>query len=84
MFMSPTLNQSHDYVDLRTRKGWKLLGKKIWQYKWIYGAFDSDVKAKAIEIIAAGGDVDAQWDAFLKEMEPKWQPVAAELDANLK
>ena len=50
----------------------------------LYGAFDSDVKAKVIEIIAGGGDVDAQWDAFLAEMEPKWQPVAAELNASLK
>ncbi len=48
-----------------------------------YGAFDSDVKAKITEIIAGGGDVDAQWDAFLAEMEPKWQPVAAELKAQL-
>lgn len=50
----------------------------------LYGAFDSDVKAKTIEIIAGGGDVDAQWDAFLAEMQPKWQPVADELNAALK
>ena len=36
MFMSPKLNQSHDYIDLKTSRGWKLLGKKVWQYKWIY------------------------------------------------
>ena len=36
MFMSPKLNQSHDYMDLKTARGWKLLGKKVWQYKWIY------------------------------------------------
>lgn len=36
MFMSPKLNQSHDHIDLKTSRGWKLLGKKVWQYKWIY------------------------------------------------
>ncbi len=50
----------------------------------LYGAFDSDVKAKITEIIAGGGDVDAQWDAFLVEMEPKWRPVADELTEQLK
>ncbi len=49
----------------------------------LYGAFNSDVTAKITEIIA-GGDVDAQWDAFLAEMEPKWQPIAEELNAALK
>lgn len=49
----------------------------------LYGAFDSDVRAKITEIIVGGGDVDAQWDAFLAEMEPKWQPVAEELNAAL-
>lgn len=50
----------------------------------LYGAFNSDVTAKITEIIAGGGDVDAQWDAFLAEMEPKWQPIAEELNAALK
>lgn len=50
----------------------------------LYGAFNSDVTAKITEIIAGGGDVDAQWDAFLAEMEPKWQPIADELNAALK
>lgn len=36
MFMSPKLNQGHDLINLRTYRGWKLLGKKVWQYKWIY------------------------------------------------
>lgn len=36
MFMSPKLNQSHDFINLRTAKGWRLLAKKVWQYKWIY------------------------------------------------
>lgn len=36
MFMSPQLNKMHDTMNLRTKKGWKLLLKKIWQYKWIY------------------------------------------------
>lgn len=49
----------------------------------LYGTFDSDVRAKITEIIVGGGDVDAQWDAFLAEMEPKWQPVAEELNAAL-
>ena len=49
----------------------------------MYGSFSSDVTAKITEIIAAGGDVDAQWDAFLAEMEPKWKPVAEELNAQL-
>ncbi|MGN1250124.1 MAG: hypothetical protein ACI4XW_08570 [Candidatus Spyradocola sp.] len=49
----------------------------------LYGGFDSEVKSKSIEIMVNGGDVDAQLDAWLAEMEPKWQPVAAELDANL-
>ena len=48
----------------------------------MYGSFSSDVTAKITEIII-GGDVDAQWDAFLAEMEPKWQPVAEELNAAL-
>ena len=38
----------------------------------LYGAFDSDVRAKITEIIVVGGDVDAQW-----------QPVAEELNAAL-
>lgn len=49
----------------------------------LYGGFGSDVSAKQVEIIAAGGDVDAAWDAFLDEMEPKWRPVADELNAGL-
>lgn len=49
----------------------------------LYGAFDSDVKSKVTELVVGGGDVDAQWDAFLAEMEPKWQPVAEELNAAL-
>lgn len=49
----------------------------------LYGAFDSDVKSKITELVVGGGDVDAQWDAFLAEMEPKWQPVAEELNAAL-
>lgn len=36
MFMSPQSNKMHDAINLRTQKGWKLLMKKIWQYKWIY------------------------------------------------
>lgn len=36
MYMSPNANKMHDVMNLRTKKGWKLLLKKIWQYKWIY------------------------------------------------
>jgi putative aldouronate transport system permease protein len=36
MFMSPKLAASHDVIDLRSKKGWKLLGKKIKYYKWVY------------------------------------------------
>jgi len=35
-FMSPKLTASRDVIDLRTKKGWKLLWKKIWYYKWVY------------------------------------------------
>lgn len=49
-----------------------------------YGAFSTDVNAKITELIVNGGDVDAQWDAFLAEMQPKWQPVADEINAALK
>lgn len=35
-YMSAKLNKAHDMMDLRTKKGWKLLFKKIWEYKWIY------------------------------------------------
>ncbi len=45
-----------------------------------FGAFSSDVTAKIKEIMASSEDVDKLVDAWLKEMEPKWKPVAAELD----
>ena len=36
MYMSPNANRMHDVMNLRTKKGWRLLGKMIWRYKWIY------------------------------------------------
>ncbi|MGI5851734.1 MAG: ABC transporter permease [Caldicoprobacterales bacterium] len=36
MFMSPKLANSRDTIDLSTKKGWDLLFKRIWHYKWIY------------------------------------------------
>lgn len=36
MFMSPKLTASRDIIDLRTKKGWHLLWKRIWLYKWVY------------------------------------------------
>ena len=62
---------------------WDLLTFDGPQYS-LYGAFDSDVNAKLVEIIAGTGDVDAEWDAFLAEMQPKWQPIADELNSTFK
>lgn len=36
MFMSPNLTSSHDVINLRTKKGWKMLWKRICIYKWVY------------------------------------------------
>ncbi len=35
MFLS-TSSRSGDIINLRTRQGWRLLGKLIWKYKWVY------------------------------------------------
>ncbi|MDD2580034.1 MAG: extracellular solute-binding protein [Eubacteriales bacterium] len=48
-----------------------------------YGAFSSEVTNKIKEIMAASEDVDTLLDAYLAEMEPKWRPVADELNAQL-
>lgn len=34
--MSPKLTVSPDKIDLRSKRGWHLLGKRIWLYKWVY------------------------------------------------
>lgn len=36
MFLSPRFTATHDVIDLRTKRGWHLLWKRIWRYKWVY------------------------------------------------
>lgn len=47
-----------------------------------FGAFSSEVREFIIAVLASSEDVDTLVDEWLIQMEPKWTPVAAELDAN--
>ena len=49
-----------------------------------YGAFSSEVGDFVKRVLAATDDVDKMVDEWLPEMEPRWRPVADELNANLK
>jgi hypothetical protein len=49
-----------------------------------YSAFGSDVGDFAKRVLASSDDVDKMLDDFLAEMEPRWRPVADELNAGLK
>jgi putative aldouronate transport system substrate-binding protein len=49
-----------------------------------YGGFGTDAGDFAKRVLASTDDVDKMIDAWLVEMEPRWRPVADELNANLK
>ncbi len=49
-----------------------------------YGSYSADVKAKVTEIFSSKDDVKTAWEEFLKEMNPKLQPIIDELNEGLK
>ena len=49
-----------------------------------YGGFGSESGDFVKTVLAASEDVDTMIDAWLVEMEPRWRPVADELDASFK
>ncbi|MDR2650312.1 MAG: hypothetical protein LBB94_11445 [Clostridiales bacterium] len=49
-----------------------------------YGSFSSERDEFIKTVLASSDDVDSMLDQWLGEMAPKWGPVAAELDEQLK
>jgi hypothetical protein len=49
-----------------------------------FGGFNTEATDFVKKVLASTDDIDAMVDAWLKEMEPRWRPVADELNAGLK
>jgi hypothetical protein len=47
-----------------------------------FGSFSSEADEFVENVYASSDDIDAMIDAWLAEMEPKWRPVADELNAS--
>jgi hypothetical protein len=78
-------------IDLLTNSpDYKVVRKWAWELYTFDGPLYSqfgDFRSQEIEfvrqVIAGSEDVDAAIDRWLREMEPRWRPVAEELNKNL-
>jgi ABC-type glycerol-3-phosphate transport system substrate-binding protein len=96
--VAPLGNPSQTSYQLDTeKKVWDIMANnpsqmKLFDYKVAflsapnkdkYGDFGMDVKTKLTDLIVNSKDIDSDWDAYVKSMLPRVQPVLDEINSAL-